>query len=203
MAGKKKIQIFLVDDDPCILATAKIMLENARYECQTFTSADLCLAELNPINCNLLVTDVQMPGTDGLELLRKVRKMAPWIPVIVITSYADISMAVQAVKNGAFDFVEKPLEVDKFIELVDLALKHNELDDSTVGKPLTKTEKIVLKLILDGMSNRGIAYTLHRSERTVEVHRSHIMRKLNVDNVVDLVKRAASLSFGKSESDQT
>jgi two-component system response regulator FixJ len=202
MTGKAKIRIFLVDDDPCILATAKIMLENARYDCRTFTSADLCLAELNPRSCDLLITDVQMPGTGGLELLSKAKKMAPWIPVIVITSYADISMAVQAVKNGAFDFVEKPLEIDKFLDLVDVALKHNKLDDSTVGKPLTKTEKIVLKLILDGMSNRGIAYTLHRSERTIEVHRSHIMRKLNVDNVVDLVKRAASLSFDKSESGQ-
>ena len=140
-----------------------------------------------------------MPGISGLELLSKAKKTAPWLPVIVITSYADIAMAVQAVKNGAFDFVEKPLEVDKFIDLIDLALKHNKLDDSTVGKPLTKAEKIVLKLILDGMSNRGIAYTLHRSERTVEVHRSHIMRKLNVDNVVDLVKRVASLSFDESE----
>jgi two-component system response regulator FixJ len=199
MTAKGKIRIFLVDDDPCILATAKIMLENARYDCQTFTSADHCLTELNPRSCDLLITDVQMPGTSGLELLTKAKKMAPWIPVIVITSYADISMAVQAVKNGAFDFVEKPLEIEKFLDLVDVALKHNKLDDSTVGKPLTKTEKIVLKLILDGMSNRGIAYTLHRSERTIEVHRSHIMRKLNVDNVVDLVKRAASLNFGKSE----
>jgi FixJ family two-component response regulator len=202
MTGKGKRRIFLVDDDPCILATAKIMLENARYDCQTFTSADQCLAELNPRNCDLLVTDVQMPGTGGLELLGIIKKMAPWIPVIVITSYADISMAVQAVKNGAFDFVEKPLEVEKFLDLIDVAMKLNELDDSTVGKPLTKTEKIVLKLILDGMSNRGIAYTLHRSERTIEVHRSHIMRKLNVDNVVDLVKRAASLNFDKSDSGQ-
>ena len=199
MTGSEKIRISLVDDDPCILATAKTMLENVGYECQTFLSAESCLAQFNPRSCDLLVTDVQMPGISGLELLSRTKKAAPWIPIIVITSYADIAMAVQAVKNGAFDFVEKPLEVDKFIELVDLALKHNKLDDSTVGKPLTKTEKIVLKLIIDGMSNRGIAYTLHRSERTVEVHRSHIMRKLNVDNVVDLVKRVASLSFDETE----
>lgn len=195
--GKKRI--YLIDDDPCILDTARIMLESVKYECVCFSSADSCLVEFEPRSCDLVVTDVQMPGKSGLELLSHVRKVAPWVPVIVITSYADISMAVQAVKNGAFDFIEKPLEVESFLELVDVALKHNQLDDSTVGKPLTKTEKIVLELILEGMSNRGIAYTLHRSERTIEVHRSHIMRKLNVDNVVDLVKRASVLGFDKPE----
>jgi two-component system response regulator FixJ len=197
-SGEKK-RIFLVDDDPCILDTARIMLESVKYKCTCFSSADKCLEQFEPRSCELVVTDVQMPGTSGLELLAHIKKIAPWIPVIVFTSYADISMAVQAVKHGAFDFIEKPIEVDSFIELVGLALKHNQLDDSTVGKSLTKTEKIVLELILEGMSNRGIAYTLHRSERTIEVHRSHVMRKLNVDNVVDLVKRASSLGHGKSE----
>ncbi|MHC4882080.1 MAG: response regulator transcription factor [Planctomycetota bacterium] len=96
-------------------------------------------------------------------------------------------------------FIEKPFEVDRFLHVVDYALKESQLNDSTVGKPLTKTEKIVLRLILDGMSNKGIAYALKRSERTIEVHRSHIMRKLNVDNIVDLVKRASLLGFRTSE----
>jgi two-component system response regulator FixJ len=199
MANKSKARIFLVDDDPCILETTKMLLENVQYQCQTFPDADSCLKSFTPRGCDLLVTDVQMPGKDGIELLNQVKKIAPWVPVIVVTSYADFPMAVQAVKKGAFDFVEKPLEINSFLELVDLALRQNDIDDSTIGKPLTKTEKIVLKLILDGMSNRGIAYTLHRSERTIEVHRSHIMRKLNVDNVVDLVKRASSLTFDESE----
>jgi two-component system response regulator FixJ len=140
-----------------------------------------------------------MPGMNGIELLHRAKKIAPWVPVIVMTSYADIPIAVQALKEGAFDFIEKPFEVDRFLHVVDYALKESQLNDSTVGKPLTKTEKIVLRLILDGMSNKGIAYALKRSERTIEVHRSHIMRKLNVDNIVDLVKRASLLGFRTSE----
>ena len=136
---------------------------------------------------------------DGLELLKHTKeKLAPWLPVIVMTSYADIPMAVQAVKAGAFELIEKPFEIDDFLEIVELALRENELNDELVGKPLTKTENVVLRLILQGRSNKGIAYKLQRSERTVEVHRSHIMRKLDVDNIVDLVKKATAMGFGSS-----
>lgn len=196
---KTKARVFLVDDDPLLLSTVTVMLESAKYECVAFPGALQCLEEFEPRSCDLLVTDVQIPGMDGIELLHRVKKIAPWIPIIVMTSYADIPIAVQALKEGAFDFIEKPFEVDKFLHVVDLAFKQNRLNDSEAGKSLTKTEQIVLKLILDGMSNRGIAYALERSERTIEVHRSHIMHKLNVDNIVDLVKRASLLGFGTSE----
>ena len=106
-----------------------------------------------------------------------------------------------AVKTGAFDFIEKPVDEDNLLDVVESALlKDMDLNDPLVGKPLTRSERIVLCLILEGISNKRIAYILERSERTIEVHRSHIMRKLNVDNVVDLVKRASSLSgLEKSE----
>jgi two-component system response regulator FixJ len=200
MTKRKQLHIFLVDDDKVILDSASFMLKKYNYECSCFNDANSCLLNFTPRDCDLLITDIHMPGIDGIELLNRVKKMAPWIPVVIMTSYADIPKAVHAVKSGAFDFIEKPFEVENFIEIVKLALRQNQLNDSDVGKPLTKTEKIILKLILDGKSNKGIAYMLQRSERTVEVHRSHIMRKLNVDNVVDLVKRASSLSgLEKSE----
>ena len=189
----------LVDDDRAILQSASLILRKSKYECICFTDANSCLLKFSPRDCDLLITDIHMPEMDGIELLRKVKKVAPWVPVIIMTSYAEIPKAVQAVKSGAFDFIEKPFEVEKFIEVVNLALKQNQFNDSDAGKALTKTEKIILKLILDGKSNKGIAYTLQRSERTIEVHRSHIMRKLNVDNVVDLVKRASLLGFEESE----
>jgi FixJ family two-component response regulator len=193
-----KARIFLVDDDALLLNTVAVMLESAKYESESFRDAIECLTKFNPRSCDLLITDVHIPGMDGIELLHRAKKIAPWVPIIVMTSYADIPIAVQALKEGAFDFIEKPFEVEKFLNVVDLALKQNQINDPTVGKPLTKTERIVLKLILDGVSNKRIAYMLKRSERTIEVHRSHIMRKLNVDNVVDLVKRASFLGFGTS-----
>ena len=199
MTKRKPLHIFLVDDDKAVLQSALFILKQCEYECSCFPDAESCLQNFSPRDCDLLITDIHMPGIDGIELLDQVKKMAPWIPVVIMTSYADIPKAVHAVKSGAFDFIEKPFELENFIEIVKLALRQNQLNDTDVGKPLTKTENIILKLILDGKSNRGIAYMLQRSERTIEVHRSHIMHKLNVDNVVDLVKRASSLGFEKSE----
>jgi len=186
----------VIDDDKCILDAVCSLLINAKYDCTCFSDAVSCIAQLDKRICDLIITDVKMPHMGGLELLAHTKRHTPWLPVIVMTSYADIPMAVQAVKAGAFDLIEKPFEVEVFMEVVDLALKERQLDDEMVGKPLTKTENIILQLILDGMSNKGIAYRLQRSERTVEVHRSHIMQKLDVDNVVDLVKRATSMGFG-------
>ena len=199
MTKRKQLHIFLVDDDKAVLQSALFILKQCEYECSCFPDAESCLRNFSPRDCDLLITDIHMPGIDGIELLDQVKKMAPWIPVVIMTSYADIPKAVHAVKSGAFDFIEKPFELENFIEIVKLALSQNQLNDTDVGKPLTKTENIILKLILDGKSNKGIAYMLQRSERTIEVHRSHIMHKLNVDNIVDLVKRASSLGFEKSE----
>lgn len=195
MASRAKAHIFLVDDDSAIRKSTSLILESALYQCTCFVDAESCLASFHSRCCDLFITDVQMPGRSGIELLQHVKKVAPWMPVIVFTSYADIPMAVEALKKGAFDFIEKPIDVENFLEMVDLAVRQHEFDDSAVGKPLTKTEVIVLKLILKGMSNRGIAFTLKRSERTIEVHRSHLMTKLNVDNVVDLVKTASAMGY--------
>jgi FixJ family two-component response regulator len=85
-----KARVFLVDDDPLLLSTVTVMLESAKYECVAFSDAVQCLVEFKPRSCNLLVTDVQMPGMNGIELLHRAKKIAPWVPVIVMTSYADI-----------------------------------------------------------------------------------------------------------------
>ena len=161
-----------------------------------------CLDELKAQNrdlaegCDVLITDVKMPGKDGMDLLQEVRAIFPWIPVIMMTAYGSIPMSVQAVKTGAFDFIEKPVDEARLLSLVESALlKEAELHDPLVGKPLTRTERIVLCLILEGISNKRIAYILERSERTIEVHRSRIMRKLGVDNLVDLVKKSTAMGW--------
>jgi two-component system response regulator FixJ len=136
-----------------------------------------------------------MPDKDGIELVAEVKRTAPWIPVIVMTSYANIPMSVKAVKAGAFDFVEKPLDSQILLTTIELALKKNDLPNILRGKNLTKTEMTILHLILQGRSNKNISQILHRSVRTIEVHRSHIMHKLNVDNVVDLVKRVSDMGL--------
>lgn len=194
--------VFVVDDDECIRAAVCAMLKRAKYECLCFPDVASCLEELKAQNrdlgegCDVLITDVKMPGKGGLELLSEVRALFPWIPVVMMTAYGSIPMSVQAVKTGAFDFIEKPVEETKLLSVVESALlKGAELHDPLVGKPLTRTERIVLCLILEGISNKRIAYILERSERTIEVHRSRVMRKLGVDNLVDLVKKSTAMGW--------
>ena len=196
MPDKSKAHIFVVDDDSCILDSVALFLKKMGFECTCFEDADDCLGYLRQQNCNLLITDIKMPGKNGMELLAEVKHIVPWMPVLVMTGYGDIPLAVEAVKKGAVDFIEKPLEWESFLELVKLIIEQNDLSNLLKGKLLTKTEKNILRLILQGKTNKEIANILCRSVRTVEVHRSHIMHKLDVGSIVDLVKRATAMDLG-------
>ena len=195
MADNSKKLIFVVDDDSCICDTVSVILKQANLRCVCFSNAEDCLEELRSLNCDLLITDVQMAGKDGIELLGEVKHIMPWLPVIIMTSYGDISMSVKAVKAGAFDFIEKPFGCQRLLGTVEKSLKHNNLTNLLRGKSLTKTEMINLRLLLEGRSNKEIAHILHRSIRTIEDHRGHIMHKLDVNNIVELVTRAAALGL--------
>lgn len=116
---------------------------------------------------------------------------------MVISGYGDVPTAVEAVKAGAVDFLEKPLDKKSFIRKVKSILSENG-NHKPLGKPLTQSEQRVLKLVLDGKSNREIAGLLSRSQRTIEAHRGHVMQKLGAESVVDLVRRAAMMGLVKS-----
>ncbi len=195
MTGNFKAHIFVVDDDRDMLDVVSLILDRAKFECTCFTDADDCLRRLDRRSCDLLITDVKMPGKDGIELLTEAKRIVPWLPVLVMTAYGDIPLAVKAVKTGAMDFIEKPLDPQTLVTIIELELKRQSLTDLLRGKPLTGAEKIILRLILQDKSNKEIAHILHCSVRTVEVHRSHIMSKLNVSSVVKLVKRAAAMGL--------
>lgn len=187
--------IFFVDDEPAVRKSVAQTLERLGCQISCFADAEGCLEQLQVCSCNLLITDVKMPGMDGLELVRQAKRIVPWLPILVITGYGDIPMAVRAVKAGAVDFIEKPLHRQSFLAVVQSVLKQNDIYNLLKGRHLTERETAVLRLILRGRSNKEIADTLHRSIRTIEDHRRHIMRKLDVDNVVDLVKRAAVMGL--------
>ena len=193
--GKSKMHIFVVDDDRCILDSIAVFLKKTGFECTCFDNANDCLEHLRQQDCNLLITDIRMPDKNGMQLLIEVKHIVPWLPVMVMTSYGDIPLAVEAVKKGAVDFIEKPLEWESFLTLVRIIVEQNDLSNLFKGKPLSKTEKNILRLILQSKTNKEIAYILCRSVRTVEVHRSHIMHKLDVDSIVDLVKRATAMDL--------
>ena len=191
----KQHEVFFVDDDSEVRSAVAEDLEDLGCKVSCFASAADCLEQLPEKNCNLLITDVKMPGMDGMTLLRRVKCVAPWVSVLVVTGFGDIPMCARALKLGAVDFIEKPLDREIFLHKVKTILGQDDFTDSPVGQALTKTEKKVLKLILEGDGNKQIAHKLQRALRSVERHRSSIMHKFGVDNVVDLVKKAALINL--------
>ena len=187
--------IFFVDDEPKVCRAVSRTLGQLGVQVSSFTRAAECLEQLGVGKCNLLIADVKMPGMDGIELLTRAKRVDPSLTVLVITGYGDIPMAVRALKAGAADFIEKPLNRKPFLSLVERLLKRATPPEPLLGRPLSRAETKVFRLLLDGKTNKEIAYLLHRSIRTVEVHRRNVMRKFGVDNLVDLVKRAAELGL--------
>ena len=190
-----KQHIFFVDDEPEVLKMVGRTLEQAGYKVSSFSGAADCIEQLRYQACDLLITDVKMPKMDGIELLAEAKRIIPLLPVLIITGYGDIPMAVRALKLGASDFIEKPLDREGFLSTVELILKRTFPADPLLNKVLSKTEIEVLRLVLDGKSNKEIARLQHRSIRTIESHRSHIMRKLGASNLIDLLKRTVTMGL--------
>ena len=202
MAKDVEKHIFFLDDEPTVREAVRETLEDSNFKVSCFGNPTECLARLRSKKCDLLITDLKMPEKDGIELLMDVQHLAPWVPVLLITGYGDVPTAVKAMKAGAVDFIEKPLEKKNLVKKIQSILKKNVSTHPELGISLTRTEKKILQLVIDGRSNKEIAVTLHRSARTVEVHRAHIMHKLGVDNLVDLVKRVASMGLMDLEEKQ-
>jgi len=195
MENMRAAHVVFVDDEATVCQAVHKTLERAGANVQCFQSAQDCLQHLAVHRCDLLITDVKMPGTDGMDLLRQVKERLPWIPVLVVTGYGDVPLAVRAVKNGAVDFLEKPLDREAFLQTVQRLIERNARPAAALAESLTRTERKVLYLILDGKNSREIADVLHRSPRTIEVHRRHLMQKLDVANVTELLRRAAQMGL--------
>lgn len=187
--------IFLLDYEPTICELLRENLEDYQFKVSYFEDPAECLSRLGFQKCDLLVIDMKNPEEDSLEILINVQHLVPWVPVLMITGYGNIPTAVKAIKAGAADFMEKPLDKKNFIMKVRSILKNNLAVQPELGTPLTLTERKILQLILNGMNNSEIANLLNRSIRTIEVHRAHIMHKFDVDNLVGLVKRTMSMGL--------
>jgi len=194
MNYNSKQQIFVVDEEPNVRQQICKTLQHCDVKITSFASAAECLENLDHQGCHLIIAELKMADMDGLELLRRVKKISPWLQVLIISGYGDIPTAVKAIKAGATDFIVKPLDKKSFVRKVKSLLSENG-NQKHVDQTLTQAEEKVLKLVLDGMSNREIADLLNRSQRTIEVHRAHIKHKLGADSLVDLVKRAAQMGL--------
>ncbi len=193
--------VFVVDDDNAVRDSLSALLRSAGLAVANFDSGEDFLNALTPEWHGCVLTDVRMPGIDGLELLRELRSMHANLPVVLITGHGDVAMAVNAMQFGAVDFIEKPFADDRILEsvwrargLATVGERAAQLNDDVVRRiaRLTPREHEVLKKLVFGRQNKVIAAELGISPRTVEIHRARVMEKMHADSLSHLVRMAMS-----------
>lgn len=194
-----KVMVFVVDDDGVVRDSLRALLESAGHQVADYESADAFLENVSPTTVGCLVTDIRMPGMDGLALQQELIKREIKMPVIVITGHGDVTLAVRAMKAGALDFIEKPFDDETLLasirrgtDVAEKAQEHASLVNATTENlaSLTARERQVLDLLIVGHANKVIAHELSISPRTVEVHRGRVMEKMGARNLSDLVRFA-------------
>lgn len=189
--------VFVVDDDKAMRDSVCMLLESVGIAFRMFSCASDFLASCDPKQEGCLLLDVRMPGMSGMELLGVLKSQGVLLPVILITGHGDVPMAVRALKQGAFDFIQKPFNTQELLDRVQAALKLDrenrlrlrEIDRRrTHIEALTKREREVVDLIVAGNSSKAIAMKLGISPKTVDVHRASILKKLDVRTVAEIVQ---------------
>jgi two-component system response regulator FixJ len=191
--------VYVIDDDDAVRHSLEFLLKTAGIEVRGFESAKTFLEMLPRIKTGCIITDVRMPEITGIDLLRRVKESGLDIPVIVITGHGEISLAVEAMKIGAVDFLEKPFDDDLLLASVRSALnkeadaaKHKaevaDIDDKLAA--LSNRERQVLEGLVAGKANKVIAFDLGISPRTVEIYRANLMTKMAANSLSDLVRMA-------------
>lgn len=189
--------VYLVDDDPTILKLLQTLVATIDAEARPFSSATEFLSAYRPLPCECLVCDLRMPSVDGMALQDRLIAMHSTVPIIFLTGYAEVDVAVEAMRHGAFDFLEKPFGAQALLKKIQAALalsqveyhkrREKETQEARIAL-LTPREREVIQRVVNGKSSREIAEQLELSVRTVENHRTRIMEKLHVVSTVELVK---------------
>jgi two-component system, LuxR family, response regulator FixJ len=189
--------VFVVDDDEAVRNSLRFLLKSVGLATQTLASAREFLDSYKPQQPGCLVLDVRMPGMSGLELQQQLNLRGAVIPVIFITGHGDVPMAVEAMQQGAFDFLQKPFRDQDLIDRIQRALERDSRNRTTLAQhtrirerldSLTEREREVLTLITRGMPNKVMAAELGVSQRTVEIHRARIMEKSGAASLAQLVR---------------
>lgn len=195
--------IHVIDDDPAVRDSLTLLLSTEGFRVETHDSARHFLGFFEPYEAGCVVTDARMPEMTGIELMETMKARHMSLPVVVITAYADVSLAVQAMKHGAFDFLEKPFDNDALLACVRMALAYEREEQFRAAETqtiqarlstLTAREGEVLARLLHGLPNKIIGRELGISVRTVEVHRANVMLKMNAGSLSELVRMSLSAS---------
>lgn len=194
---KRKPVVYIVDDDDGMRRALTVLITTVGYQPVAFAKPSEFLAKYDPAQPGCLVLDVRMPDMSGLEVQQHLNKAGSMLPVILVSGHGDIPMAVQAMKDGAFDFLQKPFRDQELIDRINASLKLDAENRESVDRladlkgreeSLTPREREVLALVVDGKANKVIAIDLGLSERTVEIHRANVMEKMGARSVAHLVK---------------
>lgn len=193
------VTVHIIDDDDASRQSLAFLLQTADIEVETYPSAAVFLERLAGVGASCIITDVRMPGMSGIDLLRRLKDLKVEAPVIVITGHGDIALAVEAMKIGAVDFLEKPFDDEVLLASVRSALRQHDADEKRNAEraeiesrlaALSNRERDVLTGLVAGRANKQIAYELGISPRTVEIYRANLMNKMQAGSLSDLVRMA-------------
>jgi len=197
MSGRGNV--YVIDDDEAMRDSLDFLLGSANFHVMLFESAHYFLEALTSMDFGCVVSDVRMPGIDGIELLKRLKASRSAFPVLIMTGHGDVPLAVEAMKLGAADFLEKPFEDDRLIGMIDAALRQAEssarseaatLDIGARIATLSPRERQVMDGLIAGLSNKLIAREYDISPRTIEVYRANVMTKMQAGSLSELVRLA-------------
>lgn len=194
-----KGRVYIIDDDDAVRDSLTVQLDAAGYEVESFASAVGFLEIAVSASPGCIISDVQMPDMDGMELQRRLSEMNLDFPVVIMTGHGDVALAVRAMKAGAVDFIEKPFEERAMLESIELAQSRFAAQRATAAAEavareklelLTPREREVFEAMVRGKQNKMIAFDLDISPRTVEVHRARVLEKLGARSLSEVVRLA-------------
>jgi FixJ family two-component response regulator len=194
--------VYIIDDDDGMRRALSLLLGTVGYKTLAFAGPADFLAQFKADAHGCLVLDIRMPGMSGLELQQHLNRTGSMLPVIFITGHGDVPMAVQAMKEGAFEFIQKPFRDQDLLDRINHALQQDTENRDNLARradivrrleTLTPRERQVMDMVVDGSANKVIAIDLQLSERTVEIHRAKVMEKMGARSVAHLVKLQLSL----------
>ena len=200
--GQARPTVFIVDDEPNCAEATRLVLERAGYATQWFASAEEFLAEVTGRERGCVLLDLIMLGMNGFQVQNQLNARGVRLPIVFLSGYGTVAHSVEAMRNGACDFLEKPFQSDVLLAAVERALAVGEVEADRSREReelarrharLTGREQEVLDLVVRGHTNREVGELLHISEKTVKVHRSRVKAKMQVDNLPELVLAAQAL----------
>jgi FixJ family two-component response regulator len=195
--------VYVVEDDDAVRDSLSLLLTSEGYQVKAFNDGDSFLSAFNDQMSGCVILDIRMPGMDGMTVQQLLISKKSTIPVIFVTGHGDVALAVEAMKQGAMDFIQKPYDENELLEKVAAAFSqdmahremlnaHSEIQQNL--DTLTPREKEVMDMMVAGHANKVIAIDLNISQRTVEIHRSRVMHKMGTNSLAHLVKMVLSLN---------